>query len=200
MSGMVRQLNAVLAGLVSTDRPSMATWSSRYSIPASPHRAISSSLIGRLASEMSVSPEQNSWKPSPVPGPSTVTATPWLASENCCPTRALIGSTVDEPEMAMLPLRPPSPAAPVPTVASVSVVSSSPPQAARTIARARTRSAGRLSCMRRVLHLSLGRQRRVCSRERRYGWGLTRFRTRGELDVNFSGVGTDPTGPLMVGA
>jgi hypothetical protein len=54
---------------------------------------------------MSISPLQNSLAPSPVPGPSTLTATPGLAALNCSATRAEIGSTVDDPETLTLPDR-----------------------------------------------------------------------------------------------
>ncbi len=46
---------------------------------------------------MSVSPSQNSAKPSPVPGPSTVAAMP-EQSRSFSPTAAEMGSTVEEPE------------------------------------------------------------------------------------------------------
>ena len=65
--------------------------------------------MAREASEMSVSPAQNFLKPSPVPGPSTVMPTPEFAFENSSATRAEIGSTVDEPEMRMVPLEPSPP-------------------------------------------------------------------------------------------
>ena len=97
-AGTSRHVMASLAGLVATVNPSMATSSSTYSTPFSSHWAISSSLIGREASAMSAPPVQNVAKPSPVPGPSTVTARPppdiSLASS---PTRMLIGSTVEDP-------------------------------------------------------------------------------------------------------
>ena len=67
-----RHVTAVLLTEVSTDSPSMATLSSTYSMPAPSHSATSSSEIAREASAMSASPAQNFWKPSPVPGPSTV--------------------------------------------------------------------------------------------------------------------------------
>ena len=69
---MSRQVTASLAGLVSSERPSIAISSSVYSIPAAVHFSISLSLIGREAPAMSASPPQNFPKPSPVPGPSTV--------------------------------------------------------------------------------------------------------------------------------
>ncbi len=71
-SAKLRHETAVLLTEVRTDMPSIATFSSMYSMPASTQAAASSSLIVREASEMSVSPAQNFLKPSPVPGPSTV--------------------------------------------------------------------------------------------------------------------------------
>ena len=53
---------------VTTAMPSLAIWTSSYLMPAfSQTGASSSSLIGREASEMSVSPAQNFSKPPPVP-------------------------------------------------------------------------------------------------------------------------------------
>ena len=63
---------AVFSAEVITDRPSMATLSSMNSMPFAAQVSASSALMGRDASEMSVSPAQNLAKPSPVPGPSTV--------------------------------------------------------------------------------------------------------------------------------
>ena len=81
---------------VSTVMPSKAIFSSTYSLPAASQAAFSSSLILRDASEMSVSPAQNFLKPSPVPGPSTVTArSPPLISSASSLTSTAIGSTVD---------------------------------------------------------------------------------------------------------
>ena len=72
-------------------------------MPASKQASFSESLIWREASEMSVAPSQNSLKPSPVPGPSTVTDTSGATSSNSSATRIEIGSTVDEPEMFTSP-------------------------------------------------------------------------------------------------
>ena len=77
---------------------------------------------------MSVSPAQNSLKPSPVPGPSTVTDTSGAMSSNSSATRIEIGSTVDEPEMNTEPA---TLAAAVSSATEASG-SSSPPQAAAT--------------------------------------------------------------------
>ena len=76
---------------------------------------------------MSVSPEQNSLKPSPVPGPSTVTDTSGVTSSNSSATRIEIGSTVDEPEI----FTEPEPESVVPA-AGVEVSPSSSPHAAAT--------------------------------------------------------------------
>ena len=54
---------------------------------------------------MSIWPVQKSWAPSPVPGPSTWMATSGYMPLNNSATPALIGSTVEEPEMATLPVR-----------------------------------------------------------------------------------------------
>ena len=123
-----------LAGLVSTEMPSKATLSSMNSIPASSHAATSSSSIGRDASEMSVSPAQNSSKPSPVPGPSTVAAM-LEQSSSFSPTAVEMGSTVDEPETTTSPSTsagqsPPSVLLPSSVVSSEEVSSSSPHAAA----------------------------------------------------------------------
>src|ERR671914_305177 len=73
--------------------PSRATSSSVYSMPFSSHTAASSGSIGRDASEMSVSPSQNSSNPSPVPGPSTDTLTSGDCSAKNSATSELIGPT-----------------------------------------------------------------------------------------------------------
>ncbi len=55
---------------------------------------------------MSVSPSQNRTNPSPVPGPSTVIETSEdTSSLKSSATRLVIGSTVEEPEIVMVPLR-----------------------------------------------------------------------------------------------
>ena len=106
-SAKVRHVRAVLAAEVMTDRPSRATLSSTYSTPLAAHLSASpSGLMARDASEMSVSPSQNRAKPSPVPGPSTVMATPGEAALNASWMAVVMGWTVDEPEMVMEPVRP----------------------------------------------------------------------------------------------
>src|SRR6266545_8425102 len=76
-------------------------------MPFLSHSAFSSSLIGREASLMSVSPLQKRAKPSPVPGPSTLIETPELSSEKSCATSELMGCTVEEPDTTTFPERPP---------------------------------------------------------------------------------------------
>ena len=75
---VVRQSMA-RSGLTTTVRASVATSSSVKSTPASSHTAASSSLIGREASEMSVSPPQNFSKPPPVPEKPTET---WMSGKS----------------------------------------------------------------------------------------------------------------------
>jgi hypothetical protein len=57
----------------------------------------------REAVEMSVSPRQKRWKPSPVPGPSIAKSKPGLASRNSSATPVTIGSTVELPETTTKP-------------------------------------------------------------------------------------------------
>ena len=84
-------------------------------MPAFLQAFASSGSIGRDASLMSVSPLQNSANPSPVPGPSTLIATFGLVSLKSSATSDEIGSTVDEPEITIVPVRSADPpVAPVP--------------------------------------------------------------------------------------
>jgi len=62
--------------------------------------------MARDAPAISISPAQNSANPSPVPGPSTVMATPGEPTLNSSWTAVEMGCTVDEPEMVMLPSSP----------------------------------------------------------------------------------------------
>ena len=67
--------------LVATAMPSLAIWTSWYLTPPfSQTGASSSGLIGREASEMSVSPAQNFSKPPPVPDWPTEIFTSGLSS------------------------------------------------------------------------------------------------------------------------
>ena len=103
MSPPWMQLIASLASLVITAMPSLPMRSSTNSTPLDSHASICSSLILEDASLMSVSPLQNNSKPSPVPGPSTVTLTSGLDPANFSDTSIEMGSTVEEPEMTTDP-------------------------------------------------------------------------------------------------
>ena len=65
----------------------------------------SSSLIGRDASDRSVSPLQNFLKPPPVPEMPTVTWTPGLAAPKASAAAVVSGPTVEEPSAEMVPDR-----------------------------------------------------------------------------------------------
>src|SRR3954447_21102177 len=69
--------------------------------------ASSSGLIGRDASEISVSPLQNRLNPPPVPEKSTVKSTlpAWLPNSSA--SASIIGKTVDDPSAVILPLSEP---------------------------------------------------------------------------------------------
>src|SRR4051812_8720880 len=67
--------------------------------------ASSSGLIGRDASEMSVSPAQNFSKPPPVPDSPTVIFTFGFCCWNCSAAAWAKGKTVLDPSMAILPDR-----------------------------------------------------------------------------------------------
>src|SRR5215211_92714 len=84
--------------------------------------ASSSGLIGRDASEMSVSPAQNFSKPPPVPEIPTVTFTFGFCPWNASAAAWVNGPTVLEPSILIVPLRLPPPPPPP--------VLSSPPHAA----------------------------------------------------------------------
>ena len=87
-----------------TAMPSLATWTSLKVTPFFSQSAFSSSLIGRDASEISVSPAQKRTKPSPVPAPPTVIFTPGCDSPKNSDAASANGWTVEEPSMATLPL------------------------------------------------------------------------------------------------
>ena len=141
-STKLRHVMASSSAEVTTESPSTATLSSMKSMPEASHAATSSSLIGRDASETSISPAQNCANPSPVPGPSTVIARSGFSSENAAPTAAEIGSTVDEPETAIDPETDPASAG-----ASLPAGASDPSLAHRS--RPAHRSSGR-RCRRRI--------------------------------------------------
>src|SRR5215213_3628898 len=108
--------------------PSLATWTSEYATPAFWHTgASSSSLIGREALEMSVSPAQNFSKPPPVPDSPIEMSTPEFSPLNCSAAACAKGKTVDEPSILMLPDRLLSP--------DPSLLDESSPQAATPNAR-----------------------------------------------------------------
>src|ERR671922_100912 len=98
-------------------------------MPFCSQASISSCSIGREASEMSVSPLQNSSKPSPVPGPSTVMLTSGFSSTNSSATSEEMGSTVEDPEMKMSPVSsefpdpPPSPPPPQAAASDLRLIS-----------------------------------------------------------------------------
>ena len=105
-SPLFRQVTSPLAGLVMTVMPSNAIASSTYSMPFFAQASPPPRSIGREASLMSVSPSQNRTNPSPVPGPSTVIETSEdTSSLKSSATRLVIGSTVEEPEIVIVPLR-----------------------------------------------------------------------------------------------
>ena len=91
--------------LVAIAMPSLATWTSVYWTPPFSHSGTSSSsLIGREASEMSVSPAQNFSKPPPVPDVPTVIWTSGYSSLKSSAAASANGATVDEPSIAIWPL------------------------------------------------------------------------------------------------
>src|SRR5829696_10568779 len=73
--------------------------SSMNSMPAFWHVAISTALIGRDASLISVSARQNFWKPPPVPDVPTVGLTPGLLRWNSSAIASLMGKTVLDPSI-----------------------------------------------------------------------------------------------------
>ena len=119
------QVAQSFCGLTTTVSPSHATVSSVGSMPLDAHSSISVSRIVRDASEMSVSPLQNFWKPPPVPETPTVTWVPRLAIMNSSAIAWLIGNTVLDPSIATEPERPPSPSSPPPHATNEIVVPAS---------------------------------------------------------------------------
>ena len=100
------QLTKSFSGLTITVRPSMATGISTNSIPLWAQSSASLALMGREASEIFVSPLQNFWKPPPVPETPTVIRTlRRVRIPNSSATASVIGKTVLEPSMAILPWR-----------------------------------------------------------------------------------------------
>ena len=72
-------------------------------MPAAAQASSSSGLAVREAGAMSISPAQRAAMPSPVPGSSTTTDAGEPLKLNSSATKAVIGATVDEPEMATSP-------------------------------------------------------------------------------------------------
>src|SRR5918994_4380626 len=70
--------------------------------------------MGLDASEMSVSPAQNFWKPPPVPAVATVTLTPGSTSRKASAAASLTGATVDDPSTVTVPLTSPLALPPAP--------------------------------------------------------------------------------------
>ena len=85
--------------------PSIPIFSSMYSTPPSAQRVTSSSAMVREASAMSISPAHSRPNPSPVPGPSTKPVTSVCVAVKASNTWLLMGSTVEDPEIWMSPLR-----------------------------------------------------------------------------------------------
>ena len=126
---MVRHVAQSLSLFTTTVSASFATWNSTYSMPLASHAASSSSLIGREAFEMSVSPRQKRSKPPPVPETPTVTCTPLFSCWKRSAAAVVYGPTVLEPSASIRPDRSlPPPAAVV--VPLVSLLSSRPQPAA----------------------------------------------------------------------
>ena len=82
----------------------MPTLISIGSTPLARQVSSSASLMAREASATSVSPSQKSTMPSEVPGPSTLIATSGFNAEKASATRAEIGSTVEDPLTAIVPV------------------------------------------------------------------------------------------------
>src|SRR5215218_10835627 len=72
-------------------------------MPFAWHAFVSSSSIGREASEMSVSPAQNFSNPPPVPEVPTVTLTSGFSALNSSAIASVSGPTVLEPSTRMSP-------------------------------------------------------------------------------------------------
>ena len=102
---------------MTTEMPSLATWTSVYSTPSSLQSVSSSGSIEREASEMSVSPAQNFSKPPLVPAAPTVMFTSGLSWLNSSAAASANGCTVLEPSIEIEPERPL-----VPVVAAVAAL------------------------------------------------------------------------------
>src|SRR5215211_4916276 len=91
--------------------------------------ASSSGLIGREASETSVSPAQNFSNPPPVPEVPTEIFTFGFSPLNCSAAAWAKGPTVLEPSILMLPETPPPPPPPPPLLLSSSLPQAATPRA-----------------------------------------------------------------------
>src|SRR5690606_33014669 len=100
----VRHLAQVFSLFTTTVSASTATGSWAVVMPLASQAAFSSSLIGREASEMSVSPLQNFSKPPPVPDVATVTLTLGCCSAKSSAAAVDRGATVLEPSILTDPL------------------------------------------------------------------------------------------------
>ena len=90
-SSTVMQSAQLFLGFTMIARPSYAIGSSMYSTLLVVHSSTSVGLIGREASEMSVSPAQNFLKPPPVPEMPTVIFTSRFFFWNSSATASVIG-------------------------------------------------------------------------------------------------------------
>jgi hypothetical protein len=96
---MVSSVMNVLFLLMTTVRASKATGSSMYSMPLALASSISFAVMGRLASQMSISLRRNFLNPPLVPDSPTVTWTFLVAIWNSSATAAEIGKTVLDPSI-----------------------------------------------------------------------------------------------------
>jgi len=102
---MVTSVRKSLAGLTTTASPSVPTRNSTGSRPMARQFSRSESLIGRLAFEMSVSPDlQKRSKPAPVPMLSIVMLPANPSSWKRSAIASVSGYTVELPAMMMSPL------------------------------------------------------------------------------------------------
>ncbi len=106
----VRHVAQSFSLLTMTVSASFATWNSTYSTPLSSQIFASSSVIGREASLMSVSPRQKRSKPPPVPEIPTVMRTSEFSRWKFSAAAVTYGPTVLEPSAVIVPpLEPPPP-------------------------------------------------------------------------------------------
>ena len=166
-SSTVRQVAQSFSLFTTTVRASLATIISVNSIPAAAHSAASSSLIGRDALEMSVSPAQNFLNPPPVPEVPTETLIFGFSSLNNSPAAAASGATVDEPSTRISD----DDAAGADAAPSESALV--PPQAARSSAAGIT-TAATFRLKRGICLIPFGRRTSLC-RQSIQGWQTDTF-------------------------